>query len=405
MPETYVNPAMWDEKFDSFSNKERYDFVMETLQQPLTPKFVEELDLGFCIGEVLDELNTNNLVENALELIQKFKYHQSELYKEEYPFFDYFLVEYYLFQKEPEKLEEALSRFKIDPEKGIEPLLSIMDMLIYYGYIDTLQNLIDQTYLVVRDSEEIIGGAQYDFAQIIFHNLVNKIYNQTNNGSHVDWNFINSEISKYGYDHKKMRDISDKHLMSPIQGGEEFEKNFRNNRIEIFESLMWSFCIYMYTEKNMNFICSANLWNGIITFLEGPKSKHNKKQPAEIYFDISKHSLEHYISGLYGGIMSLRQAKAIAILWGLTYFYDFLISKKLISNSIFNKAKRSIEYVKNAYIQTYQRSLWKYNFVHRWKIPDSISYEEFESEAKIFAESIKIQIPLNCEPENDFGEL
>lgn len=405
MPQTYVNPAIWDEKFDLLSEKERYDFIMDTLQQPLTPKFISELDLGFCIGEVLDLLNTNNLVDKSLELIHKFKHHQSELYKEEYPLFDYFLVEYYLFQKEPTKVSETLCHFKDDPEKGIEPLLSIMDMLIYYGYIDILEDLIDKTYITVRDSDEIIGGAQYDFAQIIFHDFVNRIYKKKNNGSNIDWNYINSESAKYGYDYKKIQAITDKHLISVIQGGEEFEKNFRNNRMDLFETLIWSFCIYMYTEKNMSFICSANLWNGIITYLEGPKSKHNKKQPAEVYFDLSKHALEHHINTLYSGVMSLRQAKAVAILWGLTYFYDFLISRKLISNSIYNKALRSIDHVKSHFIQTYQRELWRYNFVHRWKKPDSIVYEDFESEAKIFTESIKIQVPLNNEPDNDFGEL
>ena len=44
------------------------------------------------------------------------------------------------------------------------------------------------------------------------------------------------------------------------------------------------------------------------------------------------------------------------------------------------------------------RSLWKYDFVHRWQPPDSISAGDFAAEAEIFAASINNVKPLSEEP-------
>lgn len=108
---SFTDTDKWYEQYESASPKGRYDILMETLDQPLSESFTEELDLGDCLVEMMDELTSNNLITQMLDFIDRFQTKQPGLYKKEFQYFDNLLVEYYLYRNEKEKVAESLSRF------------------------------------------------------------------------------------------------------------------------------------------------------------------------------------------------------------------------------------------------------------------------------------------------------
>ncbi len=69
---------------------------------------------------------------------------QPALYKKEHFYFDDFLIDWYLFHQEKEKLNEPLTRFKENPVKSIDSMLLILKILLFYGHTDLAVRLAEK---------------------------------------------------------------------------------------------------------------------------------------------------------------------------------------------------------------------------------------------------------------------
>ena len=65
-----------------------------------------------------------------------------------------------------------------------------------------------------------------------------------------------------------------------------------------------------------------------------------------------------------------------------------MLSIGLISEKVYEDALKIIFSLKAEVIKEFGNSLWEFNFVHRWKAPDAISQEEFNTENQIFVRSL-----------------
>ena len=50
--------------------------------------------------------------------------------------------------------------------------------------------------------------------------------------------------------------------------------------------------------------------------------------------------------------------------------------------------------LKKDVIKAFGTSLWKYDFVHRWTPPDSVSGDDFAAESELFSKTTEAQEPL-----------
>lgn len=100
MTSLFHNPEQWYAVYEAASPKQRHQMLLEALEQPLSPEFLQATDFGGLLLEMRDELVNNNLLTETLALIGKFQQYQPELYAQEYAYFDKFLVEYYLYTNE-----------------------------------------------------------------------------------------------------------------------------------------------------------------------------------------------------------------------------------------------------------------------------------------------------------------
>lgn len=178
MKTIYNDVEKWDEQFSDSSDDGRYDLVISILKAPLTESFIEELDLGSVLVEMLDTLKREKEFAKLLNLIEVCISFQPALYKKEYSYFDEFLINWHLFHREKEKLAGPLDRFKENHVKGIDNMILVLKNLLFYGSTDLAVSLAEKTLEPVQKSPELISGAGYELAMALYYNYTEQYYKQ-----------------------------------------------------------------------------------------------------------------------------------------------------------------------------------------------------------------------------------
>jgi hypothetical protein len=334
---------------------------------------------------------------------------QPEFYQKEFFYYDDSLITYYLFQDAPEKVAESCARFIDNPVSGIDEFLTILEKLRYYGYTELAGQISRKCYKRVAKAPSLLRGTEWDFANILFDNLVQKTYLRLQHGDNVDWQEFHQETLKYGFDDEQewvdeLRDA----LTTGVASGEQFVEAFKTShavRENLLNGLNWEFCCYMLNRKQMDFMCSEKLWNNLLVFWCERDETVAQSPSSDVFFHISESVLDEYLAQMAGGFMSRRQSTSIAILWSIPYVYDFLLSKEIISPSLHDEVLQHVAALKPEVIRAFQNHLWEYCFVYRWTRPDSISETAFTAEAEMFAASINNVKPLRETPYNPEDQL
>ncbi|MDO9536383.1 MAG: hypothetical protein Q7J85_13905, partial [Bacillota bacterium] len=117
------NEEKWYEQYYNTSFKLRYQMLMETLEHPLPFEVLDKTEVDF--KEELEEQQRlqelySNYVQILLEkremnelrlLLEKFRASQPELYREDYHYYDKYLIQIALFHGEKEKVSDYLNNF------------------------------------------------------------------------------------------------------------------------------------------------------------------------------------------------------------------------------------------------------------------------------------------------------
>ena len=393
---SFTDADQWYEAHESAPLKRRYEILIETLDQTLSEDFIEESGLLTCLLEMLDELDSRNLIEQLLFFIGAIQTKKPDLYREEYLYLDSFLVKYYLYRDDREKVAESLVRFMEDPVHGIDYMLPLLDYLQFYGYTDIAVKLCKKTYLRVRKSPKLMPGSEHDLGYLIFVDIIGTAYQHIRSGAAVDWEALVREAEKYGYGggQENAADING-HLAGELEGGAAFAASFRADKEESIHALTWEFLKHMLEQKGMPFICSNHIINGVLEFLVERVGR--KSMSPSSYFAFSRSEFDSYLAQTLGGFMSMQQAMGIGTLWGSVYLYDFLLSKEIVTDSMHRDIMETVDVLKKDVIKAFGTSLWKYDFVHRWTPPDSVSDDDFAAESELFSKTTETQEPLGDE--------
>jgi hypothetical protein len=349
--------------------------------------------------EVEGDLFTNHLIEETMDFIDKFKTNFPNLYKKtEFQYLEDDLIIYYLFKDEPEKVRESLEYYIERPVESIEQFLVVADKIAYYGYMDIATDLAEKTYVRIRESSELLAGSEYGLVHILFLDMCQKIYCQLRDGEPVDWKEFKKRAVQIGYkgDNETIQMLK-RRLTDSLEDNKDFRKNFRSgkaNRNEALDFLSWVFMRYMWDQKNIPFWYSNNIWTVLWEFLNKRRMKSNATP--EAYFDFSIERFENHPWGVFNGEFADSRIKTMALLWGLPYIYNFLLSKQLISEKTHKRMIKRSEKLKDM-AKNSSKHLWKYEFVHRYEKPDNVSEEEFQAEIKEFRKNLS-PTPLSEKP-------
>jgi hypothetical protein len=397
------NSEQWLENFDTASAVEKHTLLTSALSQTLSPELIEECGLGSLVVEFCDVLDDNNLIDDALALIEKAKM-QNEIYQQEFQYLEILRLQYYLFKNQPELIPSLLTQFVVNPLHDVEQLILFTDILKYYGERQIVLDLATTLHQKLQELNENLYGTKDNFGEIIIIDSIQQAYEQQQRGETPNWESINQIFKLLELDESTLNLLEITENLTP-----EFEisstiiqnlpKYFKKQRQTDLRTLSIGFSAEMLTQKNISFITSQEIWQSVIELLESDKVTDFRLKHLDSYFLISAAKLDKYIGQMISGLFADQQSKSVAIVWGILYVYEFLLAQKLISQNIYEQVIEAVTKVKVHQIKFFDDHLWKYSFVHRWLPPNSISTTEFEQEKQLFITSIEKVTPLSTEPE------
>lgn len=352
----YNDVNEWYELFDNKTNEEQYDFVISTLKSPLTESFIEDLDLGQVLVEMKGDLEKEKQFDKLLDLIDICKSFQPALYKKEHFYFDDFLIDWYLFHQEKERLDEPLTRFEENPVKSIDCMLPVLKILLFYGHTDFAVRLAEKTFEPVNNSPELIGDAEYPLAITMYYSYLERHYKQYLDTQKFNLEQLDREINafKLKLDHDSLTSIE-----RGLTGNEDiagiFQKEFSKHKRNCMLIIECYFLKYMQHKKRMSFACSGTLWDSILNYW-GEHEKDKTPDP-NTFFSLDTDTFDKYLVDVMGGIFGFNKAEAVALLWGTTYIYDFLLSTGIVKESAYQEAIANIYSLKAVILKTFQNDL------------------------------------------------
>lgn len=388
----------WYDEYEAASPRQQHELLKTALTQPIPIDYAEEVDLGSILIDAWDSLLSHNQVDQALELAGILEQQQPEFYQTEFHYFSDFLIQYHLFYNQADRLSHVLDQLKINCIRGIDQLIAALDDLCFYSATDPLLDLCRSVYQPVATSSELIGGTEGDFGSIVIADLFEQAHQQLQQGETVDWEALAAEAEQYGFNNTPaIRAEVEHNLTVELEGNSEFLKRFGRDRGSAIRQLMLGFCRHM-SEQGMGFVTSQAIWSAILECLEDRDLPKKQLAHPDSYFAITQQALDRSVARKIGGFLSLQQSKGFAILWGIPYFYGFLQTKQIIEDRIAQRAITAANALKPQLIQAFQNRLWRYDFVHRWPCPKSMSATEFAAEAEQFAATIEQSEPLSDQP-------
>ncbi|KAF3890670.1 MULTISPECIES: hypothetical protein [Nostocales] len=397
-----TNTQQWCKNYEAASAKDKHLLMVEALENAIPPRAIEECDLGMLLVELVDEIDSNNLISDALALIEKVQHQQPDLYAREFQYLDSLRVKYYLFSKQPELLRSCLAQFKNDPVSGIDRMMSsVIEYLRFYGATREIVDLCKSTYQPIKNSREVLPGTEDELAGVILIDLMETVYRELQQGGAVDWDAFGDAAKQYVTEEPQLW-IAEvrRNLTKEIEINQQFFTDFKSEqkRDDNLRALSLAFSIYMAAQKQVSFITSQRIWGSVFEFLSARELPRNELGYPDRFFTFSEETLDKHIAQLIGGLLSDGQVEAAAVLWGIPYVYDFLLNKQVIGQAIHQEVIAVTSVLKPKMIEVFERYLWQLDFVHRWLPPDSVVEADFTAEAALFASSIEKVTPLATEP-------
>ncbi len=254
---------------------------------------------------------------------------------------------------------------------------------MFYQYTEILNEAVDKDFITVRESEELLGGAETDLAVYKLNAVLEEFYKKDKENFDID--LYKEELSKNDID------IDEKFILSTANGlykagkyTDSLKEYFLQDMKTDILFLHGQFLKYMY-EKGFSFYLTATIWHNINSLWENNKNPENPD--INTYFTIHKKDFENHLAKLTAYFFVDNSSEMIATLWGSVYIYEFLKNHGIITQSIFDEFLRASKILKGDIIVDLTADLWRSNFVHCWEKPDCIPENEFREEDKIFRKS------------------
>jgi len=372
------------EFWDKYLNEdilEIFEMTCDFFSKELPKEFIENYDVGEVILETRGHHETAKNFDNVIRFSELLRKEQPKLYEEYFQYFDDFLIDYYCFHKDYNRVESSFCNFILYPTHDFDKYLISFRKLLFYGYTDILNVAITKNYKEVETSDKLIGNAGLDLALTKFYLTLEEFYLSDD----FDIKTFLIKLNKYDFDFNN-------DFLSAVETGmreqlskEDIENRFFNDRQNFIITLGIFFLKYMQ-ERKISFAISGRIWDNILTFWAENNDK-NKCNPDD-YFQVKVDELEKYLSSLSGDMFIDNKSEMIAVLWGSVYVYDFLKAIEIIKQNTFDNFIEITRILKGKVIGQFTSDLWNSNFVHLWEKPDSISTIEFLEEEKIFKKSI-----------------
>ncbi|MFW6223001.1 MAG: YecA family protein [Bacteroidota bacterium] len=376
--ETFWEHYMNDHPADIF------DITYEFFSKELPDDIEEEYDMGEVILETAGLQIDQKNHENALKFIALLDFYNPDLYLKYFQYMDDYLIDYYCFHQEDDKVLQSLINFTTYPLHDYNKYLEVIKKLTFYQHTNILKDTIERNFETIENSDELIPGSSYELSAFMAYDYLEDIYK--NPQGKFDKELYSSLLTKLNLE------VKGDYFSAVEQGIIQSVKDLSTVKSMWIEDapivkviLQGYFCRYMY-EKNVPFYLSAIIWDEMLELWEEFSSFD--ESDISSYFQIKYDDFEEYLSRFFFGYIYEKSQEMVAYLWGSVYVYDFLHNFGIISKEDHARFISTNKVFKGKIIAQFFNKLWTYNFVHLWPKPDSISEAEFEAEHRIFIKSV-----------------
>ena len=392
----------WYEQYEVASPKEQYEQLLELVSTTIAPTYVNKTELGDVLIEMQSLLESQGLLAEAVSLTKLVEEQQPAFYEKEFCYLGNFLIQYGLFQKDEEMIDNALKHYKQNPVHGIDSLRPVFYDLCFYDHHVRVVDLSQTIYHPVATSSKLFSGSEAEFGIMIVCDLMGQIYEQLDQEHSVDWDAFEKEAIPFGLKPDMLPLIS-RELSGEGEATDALMAKFKQEQDVVLHTLSMRFQMRMFDQRHLSFVCSAAIWTNVVSFLaDSDRSKKPLNTP-EKFFTINQKSLDRYVAQLLSSFLSDRKSEVLAVLWGLPHVYEFLHAEGVIDESGYSGAIAAVSTVKKTLLSKWPYPLWPYCFVHHWGKPAYQSEANFTAEAQQFADTAKESTPLSEEPSEPFS--
>ena len=376
----------WD-KYINDDILEIFDVTCDFFSKELPAEFLKECDVGEVILETVGHNERAKEFDRVLKFIGLIRENQAELYMKNFQYLDDFLIDYYCFQGDAKKVWAAFENFRNDPIHDYDMYFISFKKLLFYQYTDLLNKAITENYDSVAGSDELIGFPEYNLAICQLYIELEDLWGK--NSKVFPKDALTEILERYGFDmDQKLLSTIEQGIFSNVFDRKTLETLFIKDKVSFRYMLQWHFMKYM-NSKGVSFALSGRIFEKMLSYWEG--NVKNKKRTFDLYFSVHPEKFEKYLVDLAGDFLYDNKPEMVAVLWGCLYIYDFLRSVELINQGTYDDFFEQSRRLKGVVIGQFITDLWRYDYVHTWHRPDSVSESEFEEEQKIFRKSFSFK--------------
>jgi len=370
------------------------DLVIETFNQKLPDNIEEEYDLGEIVAEFSGHHETAKKYDKIELFGEVLKNKQPDLYKKEGGYINEALIKYYCFTKDEDKLvtqiEDAITR-----DYNYDLLLESFKQLLYNQYIVHANGIIESEYDNVTKSLKLIQGAEFDFAIVKYYIELEELFLEKNDNSNIDLTLFKKKLSQYGFnfDDPYLKQLEMGLINNSVDKPLNLLKDLPADRSNLIGTLEMKFLRFMQ-KKNCPFPIGGMICYNLFQYFEDRNTKNWQN-----YFKFEIYSFKEFVNSkssfLYNNTIEI-----VLLIWGSSYFLDFIYQSQIILESNYLIQKELIETIKNEFKEKNKHDLWEYNFIHEWKPDETTSLENWNIEKSKFEISYELEIS-----QNEFNEL
>ena len=373
----------WD-KYTSENLLDIFEETCEFFSQDLPEEFFTNYDVIEVLLETKGHQESAKNFENVLKFIAIVRENHPDLYLEVFEYFDIFLINYYCYHGEEEKLREAFANFQAYPLHSLEKYLLAFKQLVYHQHTGILQEVVTKNFDEINEYDDSYGNPEYDLASFVYCETLEKAY--LGNPDEFDRKKFSDKLSHFNYKFEEYElDSIEKGLFKPVIEAGKLTELLRKEKRSGFLLLKMYFLRHMYG-KGFKFYLSSDIWNQMLGYWG--KENNYETIPSDYHFESTTSGFEEYIFNDVHNSWFDNTDEIVGAAWGSVYVYEFLYQLELINQKTFDQFLETSRKIKGLVIGQYSIHLWNTNFVHHWEKPDCVPEPEFREEEKIFRKSL-----------------
>jgi hypothetical protein len=368
----FEDPSLWWVEFNKLNWAYELELLYATFEKAGTEEFWEKLEPFEAVIEVFHRSTLNKRVEDGVKLLETLKEQRPEQYMEHFQYYDCDLLYHYAPMHEDERIDEIVGHFEKEPERDVDNLFVVLDILRIYGMADGVDRLSTASYQKLKCSDQIVSSGDDELQQLSIFCSIRKYITSPDYGTKEAEEEFYRELNardfwKYGAKEAACERLQK--IVLALRG--ETERDLRRDDFMISGDrcednvflLGMEFVRYLYTEKSIEWV-TGDLFRELALDYFARVSGQSERR-VEFYFSFSKEGLDKYLSGFFG-FLSLSDAKGMAVLKAMEHFSSFLHERGIYDDRELKKVKRAIREFKKPIGKIYERKSWKYGFLEMW---------------------------------------